>query len=141
MSLIRCVTSKALKYRQLMKMAARTSVTVPVSREPFSIEDHSLHFKIERYWAAGMIPLFPSAYFIHTPAMDAVLTVAIVLHVHWGIAGIVSDYARPFVMGDYFAKLARASVYIITVLLLVSLLHFNNSDVGLTKAFEMVWSL
>uniref|UniRef100_A0A914R9T5 Uncharacterized protein n=1 Tax=Parascaris equorum TaxID=6256 RepID=A0A914R9T5_PAREQ len=61
-------------------MAARTSVTVPVSREPFSIEDHSLHFKIERYWAAGMIPLFPSAYFIHTPAMDAVLTVAIVLH-------------------------------------------------------------
>uniref|UniRef100_A0A0M3HWM5 Succinate dehydrogenase [ubiquinone] cytochrome b small subunit n=1 Tax=Ascaris lumbricoides TaxID=6252 RepID=A0A0M3HWM5_ASCLU len=122
-------------------MAARTSVTTPVSKEPFSIEDHSLHFKIERYWAAGMIPLIPTAYFIHTPAMDAVLTVAIVLHVHWGIAGVVSDYARPFVIGDTLARVARASVYIITVILLASLLHFNNSDVGLTKAFEMVWSL
>ena len=44
---------------------------------------HALHFKIERYFAAGMLPLFPAAYFIHGPVMNALLTAAIALHVHW----------------------------------------------------------
>ncbi|KHN72030.1 Putative succinate dehydrogenase [ubiquinone] cytochrome b small subunit, mitochondrial [Toxocara canis] len=144
MSLLRSTTSQALKLhlkRQLLKTAFRTSVSKHVSREPFTVEDHSVHFKIERYWAAGMIPLIPTAYFIHTPSMDAVLTVAVVMHAHWGLAGVVGDYARPFVIGDSLAKIARASVYLITVILFAALFHFNNSDVGITKAFEMVWSL
>jgi hypothetical protein len=44
---------------------------------------HALMFKIERYWAAAMIPLLPVAYFIHTPAMDFTLSFAIVMHTHW----------------------------------------------------------
>ncbi|KAF8361816.1 sdhd-1 [Pristionchus pacificus] len=103
--------------------------------------DHSAHFKFERYFAAGMMPLIPAAYFVHGPVMDAALTIALTLHIHWGIQGVIADYARPFVIGDAAAKGARAGAYLITALLLAGLLHFNTNDVGITKAFEMVFSL
>ncbi|PIO59969.1 CybS protein [Teladorsagia circumcincta] len=96
---------------------------------------------LERYFAAAMVPLFPAAYFIHGPVMDAVLTVALTLHVHWGVQGVVNDYARPFVIGDTLAKTARACVYLITAALLAGLLHFNTNDVGLTEAFRLVFEL
>lgn len=53
----------------------------------------------------------------------------------------MADYARPFVIGEGLTSVAKASVYVITALLLAGLFHFNYNDVGLTKAFEMVWSL
>ncbi|KHJ74854.1 CybS [Oesophagostomum dentatum] len=84
--------------------------------------DHSLHFKLERYFAAAMVPLFPAAYYIHGPVMDALLTVALTLHIHWGVQGVVQDYARPFVIGQTAAKAARAGVYVITALLLAGML-------------------
>uniref|UniRef100_A0A914XNF5 Uncharacterized protein n=1 Tax=Plectus sambesii TaxID=2011161 RepID=A0A914XNF5_9BILA len=46
-------------------------------------ESHAGHFKIERIWAAMLIPLLPAAYFVHGPAMDTMLSVAIALHTHW----------------------------------------------------------
>ncbi|VDM64340.1 unnamed protein product [Angiostrongylus costaricensis] len=98
-------------------------------------------FQLERYFAAGMVPLIPAAYFIHGPVMDALLTVALTLHIHWGVQGVIQDYARPFVIGDVAAKAARAGVYVITATLLAGLLHFNTNDVGITKAFELVFSL
>ncbi|PAV84499.1 hypothetical protein WR25_25248 [Diploscapter pachys] len=99
--------------------------------------DHSMHFKIERIWAAGMVPIIPAAYFIHNPVMDALLTIALTMHIHWGVQGVIADYARPFVLGAGPAKLANMSLYLLTGLLLAGLLHFNTNDVGITKAFEM----
>uniref|UniRef100_A0A1I8A5K0 Succinate dehydrogenase [ubiquinone] cytochrome b small subunit n=1 Tax=Steinernema glaseri TaxID=37863 RepID=A0A1I8A5K0_9BILA len=104
-------------------------------------DGHGAHFKLERYWAAAMLPLLPASYFIHGPVMDVALSVALVLHIHWGATGVIQDYARPFVIGETLAKAARASAYLITILLTVALFHFNYNDVGLTRAFEMVFSL
>uniref|UniRef100_A0A183BL41 Succinate dehydrogenase [ubiquinone] cytochrome b small subunit n=1 Tax=Globodera pallida TaxID=36090 RepID=A0A183BL41_GLOPA len=102
---------------------------------------HALHFKLERYFAASMVPLLPVAYFVHGPFMDYALTVAIVLHSHWGIMVVIQDYARPLVIGETLAKMAPIAAYISSVLLLFGLLVFNYNDCGLTKAFEMVFSL
>lgn len=38
-----------------------------------------------------MIPLFPAAYFIHGPIMDAALTIALTLHIHWFVLIIFID--------------------------------------------------
>ncbi|CAI4231716.1 unnamed protein product [Auanema sp. JU1783] len=103
--------------------------------------DHSTHFKIERMFAVGMLPLLPAAYFVHGPVMDAALTIALTLHIHWGVQGVIADYARPFVIGSGAAKAARGGLYVVSALLLAGLLHFNTNDVGLTKAFEMVFAL
>ncbi|KAK6016072.1 CybS [Ostertagia ostertagi] len=86
-----------------------------------------------------MVPLFPAAYFIlygygRVPYVRSPPR-------HWGVQGVVNDYARPFVIGDTLAKTARACVYLITAALLAGLLHFNTNDVGLTEAFRMVFEL
>ena len=44
---------------------------------------HALHFKVERYFAAAMLPLIPAAYFVHGTTMDMLLTAALTLHIHW----------------------------------------------------------
>lgn len=102
---------------------------------------HALHFKVERYFAAAMLPLIPAAYFVHGPTMDMLLTVALTLHIHWGIVAVVNDYARPIVVGPTVAKMAIPLAYVVSALLLAGLIHFNTNDVGITRAFEMVFSL
>ncbi|KAL3083016.1 hypothetical protein niasHS_010818 [Heterodera schachtii] len=117
--------------RNAVQMASPTKAMGP----------HAFHYKFERYFAAAIVPLFPLAYFVHAPLVDYALTAAIVLHSHWGIMAVVQDYARPLVIGKALAKMAPAVPYIASVVLLVGLLMFNYNDVGLTKAFEMVFSL
>ncbi|CAG9536264.1 unnamed protein product [Cercopithifilaria johnstoni] len=114
-----------------------------VARKTFKkTHDHSTMFKIEKYFSAAMIPLLPAAYFIHGPVMDTVLAGAITLHAHWGLHGVLTDYGRAFVLGPTVAKIIQGPVsYILSICLLTGLLHFNSYDVGITKAFEMVWSL
>uniref|UniRef100_A0A0M3I7R7 Succinate dehydrogenase [ubiquinone] cytochrome b small subunit n=1 Tax=Ascaris lumbricoides TaxID=6252 RepID=A0A0M3I7R7_ASCLU len=105
------------------------------------LHSHGTLFKIERYFAAAMVPLIPAAYFIHGREMDLCLALALTLHVHWGVWGVVNDYGRPFVLGDTLAAAVRVGAYIFTACLLAGLLYFNEHDVGLTRAFEMVWEL
>jgi len=98
-------------------------------------------FKFERYWAAAMIPLIPAAYFIHSLPMDIALAIAIACHSHWGIAAVVKDYARSSIIGDKAAEFAMAPVTLSSIILFCGLLHFCFLDVGLTNAFELVFSL
>jgi len=58
--------------------------------------DHSLHFKLERYFAVAMLPLIPAAYFIHGPAMDYALALALSLHVHWWVLSCTSHTSHYF---------------------------------------------
>uniref|UniRef100_A0AC34FP10 Uncharacterized protein n=1 Tax=Panagrolaimus sp. ES5 TaxID=591445 RepID=A0AC34FP10_9BILA len=52
----------------------------------------------------------------------------------------MNDYGRPIVLGETAARLAIPAAYVLSILLLVGLLHFNINDVGLTRAFEMFFN-
>lgn len=54
---------------------------------------------------------------------------------------VLTDYARPIVVGEKLAALAPKLVYVGTALIFSGLFYFNYYDVGLTRAFEMVFSL
>ncbi|KAK6016597.1 CybS, partial [Ostertagia ostertagi] len=102
-----------------------TSVSTAVARALSSTlddganktHDHCLHFKLERYFAVAMVPLFPP---FHGRSANC-------------CAQVVNDYARPFVIGDTLVKTARACIYIITAARIASL-HFNNN--GVTNALN-----
>lgn len=53
----------------------------------------------------------------------------------------MEDYARPLIVGDKLPGIAVKLVYVLSALMYAGLLYFNFSDVGITKAFEMIWSL
>uniref|UniRef100_A0A915KR40 Succinate dehydrogenase [ubiquinone] cytochrome b small subunit n=1 Tax=Romanomermis culicivorax TaxID=13658 RepID=A0A915KR40_ROMCU len=103
--------------------------------------DHSFHFKIERLFATGMVPLFPASLFIHNPLMDYALAVAISLHCYWGFDAVSSDYAKPLGFKEESVKFIRLGVFLVSLSMFVGLLRFNYNDVGITKAFEMIWAL
>ncbi|KAL3994346.1 CybS family protein [Acanthocheilonema viteae] len=142
-------TSKRFVYPCVMRRSLAQAVSDRpqfdpiIARKSFKkTHDHSTMFKIEKYFSAAMLPLLPAAYFVHGPAMDTALAIAITLHVHWGLHGVLSDYGRAYVLGPTAAKIVQGPVsYILSICLLAGLLHFNSNDVGITKAFEMVWSL
>ncbi|KRX99227.1 putative succinate dehydrogenase [ubiquinone] cytochrome b small subunit, mitochondrial, partial [Trichinella pseudospiralis] len=103
--------------------------------------NHATMFKLERVLAVAMLPLFPAALFIHNGIMDNLLAVAVGLHIHFGLHVVVEDYARPFVIGETLSKLCTKSIYLVSILMIAGMLHFNYTDVGITKAFEMIWAL
>uniref|UniRef100_A0A914S6L3 Succinate dehydrogenase [ubiquinone] cytochrome b small subunit n=1 Tax=Parascaris equorum TaxID=6256 RepID=A0A914S6L3_PAREQ len=105
------------------------------------LHNHGTLFKIERYFAAAMVPLMPAAYFIHGREMDLCLALALSLHIHWGVWGVVNKLYIGVWMVDTLAAAVRVGAYIFTACLLAGLLYFNEHDVGLTRAFEMVWEL
>ncbi|KAI6183170.1 putative succinate dehydrogenase [ubiquinone] cytochrome b small subunit, mitochondrial [Aphelenchoides bicaudatus] len=105
------------------------------------IPSYSGYFKLERQVFVATLPLLPISYFVHGSVMDTVLALAIVANCHFGAHAVLTDYARPIVVGEGVAKLAHYGAYLSTILLLAGLLHFNYNDVGLTRAFELVFSL
>lgn len=54
---------------------------------------------------------------------------------------VVKDYARPYLIGDVAAEIAPRFVTLFSIILFCGLMHFNYMDVGLTRAFEMFFSL
>jgi succinate dehydrogenase (ubiquinone) membrane anchor subunit len=118
---------------------AFTEVVLPkVDKLPSS---HVKMFTLERYWAAAMFPVFPAALFIHNPVMDYLLAVLIAVHTHWGLETVIVDYARPFVVGKAFSTFCHYAVYVLSIGMFAALMHFNYNDVGITKAFEMIWAI
>jgi hypothetical protein len=53
----------------------------------------------------------------------------------------VQDYARPIVIGDFLSTAARMAVFVFSMFMFAGLINFNYNDVGVTRAFEMIWAL
>ncbi|KAI6181463.1 Succinate dehydrogenase [ubiquinone] cytochrome b small subunit [Aphelenchoides besseyi] len=102
---------------------------------------YARYFKFERQVFVATLPLLPLSYFVHGTAMDWLLTAAIVANAHFGAHAVISDYARPLVIGETAARIAYPLSYVVTAFLLAALVSFNYNDVGLTRAFELVFSL
>ncbi|KAI6238422.1 Succinate dehydrogenase [ubiquinone] cytochrome b small subunit [Aphelenchoides fujianensis] len=102
---------------------------------------HAQYFKLERSVFVATLPLLPLSYFVHGTAMDWILTAAIIANAHFGAHAVITDYARPVVIGENWARIGHYATYIVTALLTAALVSFNYNDVGLTRAFELVFSL
>lgn len=58
-----------------------------------------------------------------------------------GGVSVVSDYGRSVLIGEKLSALAPKLVYVASAIMLATLLHFEYNDIGLTRAFELVFNL
>ena len=100
--------------------------------------NHSKLWSLERYLSIGLLAVIPASFAVTSPAMDYLLALSLVTHVHWGIEAIVVDYIRPSIFGRVIPKLAVVYVYVLSMIALSGLFYFNYTDVGLTTAIRMV---
>lgn len=115
---------------------ATTIHTTPENNSPGSGLLASTHWNAERLVSVGLIGIIPAAFFIHHPAMDYALAASLVIHGHWGIEQVVTDYVH----GETLPKVANAALFAVSALTFAGLSYFNYNDVGLTKAVLMLWS-
>lgn len=99
---------------------------------------HAKMWSAERYLSIGLLAVIPVAFAVPNPALDYLLALSLVTHVHWGVEAIVVDYVRPAIFGPVIPKMALGSVYLLSVLALGGLFYFNYTDVGLVTAIRML---
>jgi len=100
--------------------------------------NHAKIWSLERYLSIGLLGLIPAAFVLPAnPALDYLLALSLVSHIHWGIEATVADYIRPSVFGAVIPKVAIGGVYLLSALALGGLFYFNYTDVGLVTAIRM----
>ncbi|XP_072049625.1 succinate dehydrogenase [ubiquinone] cytochrome b small subunit B, mitochondrial-like [Amphiura filiformis] len=98
----------------------------------------STHWNIERAVIIGMMGLTPAALITHHPALDVALSAAFVVHGHWGLENIFTDYV--YIHGKKIEKVASSMLFAVSCLTFAGLCNFNYNDVGVSKAITMFWS-
>lgn len=99
---------------------------------------HEKLWKAERYLSLALLGVIPAAAVIPHPILDYGLALSLVVHVHWGVEAIVTDYIRPSIFGPTIPKISIALVYVLSSLALGGLFMFNYTDVGITQATRML---
>lgn len=99
---------------------------------------HDKLWKAERYLSVALLGVLPAAAVVSHPAVDYAVALSLVVHVHWGIEAIVTDYVRPSIFGPTIPKISIFLVYVLSSLALGGLFMFNYTDVGLSQAVRML---
>lgn len=106
--------------------------------QPSTSHAHDKLWKAERYLSLALLGVIPAAAVVPHPIMDYAVALSLVVHVHWGVEAIVTDYIRPSIFGPVIPKVSIALVYILSSLAVGGLFVFNYTDVGITQATRML---
>jgi len=106
----------------------------------------SVHWTMERVFSISTLAVIPVAFALSHPFTDSLLALSTVIHTHWGLESIAVDYlCRNLILNKpvspLVGKIGRGLVYLISIVTLAGLIHFNYNDVGLTKAIKMYWAM
>lgn len=97
----------------------------------------STHWKIERVVSVALLGLIPACLILENNILDYALASSLVLHSHWGLECIITDYVH----GPTLPKMAMGALYVVSALTLAGLFYLNYNDIGVTKAVKKIWSL
>lgn len=100
--------------------------------------DHTKLWVAEKVVSAALLAVIPAAFILPSKAMDHALALSLVVHIHWGLEAIVTDYVRASLFGPVIPKLSIGALYLVSIAALAGLLYLNYSDVGLTTAVRMI---
>ncbi|KAJ3173629.1 membrane anchor subunit of succinate dehydrogenase, Sdh4 [Geranomyces variabilis] len=107
--------------------------------EPKSRMHGSYHWNFERALSVASIPLLVAPFIIGShPLVDLGLGVVIPLHSHIGFGAILQDYLAVHKY-PVAGRIATASLYAATGLVLYGCYQFNTNDVGITEFVKRLW--
>lgn len=86
----------------------------------------------------GVVPL---ALVAPSQPLEYILAVSIVVHSHWGLEAIVTDYIRESVFGGFLPKAAHGLLLAFSAVTLAGLFLMAHNDQGLAKSVRKIWAL
>jgi succinate dehydrogenase (ubiquinone) membrane anchor subunit len=120
----------------LLSSPLARQVNQHLSRSTASVAS-AKHWNAERYLSVALLAVIPAGLLLENNLFDHLMAVSLVLHSHWGLQQIMTDYLH----GPSLPKIGSVLLYVVSALTLVGLLYFNYSDIGISKAVKKIWSL
>lgn len=88
-----------------------------------------------------MLGIVPIALISPSTTADYLLAVSLVMHSHWGLEAIVTDYVREAVFGNVIPKAAHGLLLLFSAVTLAGLCMMAYNGQGLGKTIRKVWAL
>jgi succinate dehydrogenase (ubiquinone) membrane anchor subunit len=98
-------------------------------------------WQAERVLSVGLLGLVPAALLVPSPATDYLVSLAIVMHFHWGLEAIVTDYVRESLFGKVLPKATHAALLLFSVATLAGLFMMAYNDQGISKTVRKIWAI
>jgi succinate dehydrogenase (ubiquinone) membrane anchor subunit len=98
-------------------------------------------WQAERVLSIGMLATVPAALLAPTAATEYLLAASLVIHSHWGLEAIVTDYVRESIFGSVLPKVAHGLLLLFSAATLAGLCLMAHNDQGLAKNVRKIWSM
>jgi succinate dehydrogenase (ubiquinone) membrane anchor subunit len=98
-------------------------------------------WQAERVLSVGLLGLVPAALLVPTQATDYLVSLAIVMHFHWGLEAIVTDYVREALFGKVLPKATHAALLVFSAATLAGLFMMAYNDQGISKTVRKIWAI
>ncbi|XP_018794013.1 PREDICTED: succinate dehydrogenase [ubiquinone] cytochrome b small subunit, mitochondrial isoform X1 [Bactrocera latifrons] len=103
--------------------------------------NHTPLWTAERLISLSLLGVVPAAFIYPSQTLDALLAVSVVLHSHWGVEAIITDYARPQVVGPLLPKVAHGALILLSIATLGGLFYIIQNDVGIANSIKQIWKI
>lgn len=88
-----------------------------------------------------MLGIVPIALISPSAPADYLLAVSIVMHAHWGLEAIVTDYIRESVFGNVLPKAAHGLLLLFSAATLAGLCLMAYNGQGLGSSVRKIWAI
>ncbi|KAK9306219.1 hypothetical protein QLX08_002965 [Tetragonisca angustula] len=138
-----CLDSGTISNRTncLTKFPATAILGTQISRNASTSGDHVRLWVLERVIATALPFLIPAALITESSILDGIMSVLIVMHTHWGLEAMITDYARPNVVGPVLPKILHFSLLIVSAVTLCGLFVLINNGPGVSRAVKDAWAI
>ncbi|XP_076249813.1 succinate dehydrogenase, subunit D [Calliopsis andreniformis] len=142
-SINRCLNSTVTNSgnnRFLTKFPPTTLIGTQSNRNSTTTTgDHVRVWVMEKVVSLALPCVLPVAFTAQNQLLDGLLSVLVVMHTHWGLEAIITDYARPSVVGNILPKMLHLTLLLLSATTLAGLFLLIHDGPGVTKAVINLW--
>ena len=138
----RCLNSTAANdSRILARFPVAPAVGSQVSRNASTGADHVRVWVMEKLVSVALPLVIPAALICESKILDGAMSLLVVMHTHWGLEAIITDYARPSVVGTIVPKALHGALILLSAATLAGLFMLINNGPGVARSIKCFWAI
>jgi len=103
--------------------------------------NHVTLWQAERLLSIGMLGIVPFSLACPSQTGDYLLAVSLVMHSHWGLEAVVTDYVRENIFGGFIPKAAHGLLLLFSAATLAGLCMMAYNNKGLGTSVRKIWAI
>ena len=137
----RCLNSAATNdSRFLARFPVAPAIGSQASRNA-STGDHVRVWVMEKLVSVALPIVIPAALICESKILDGAMSLLVVMHTHWGLEAIITDYARPSVVGTIVPKALHGALILLSAATLTGLFMLINDGPGVASSIKSFWAI